>query len=281
VPSQKLGSFRQNSLRDEASGPETSLSPRHAPRKRGYFSYHASKSPVIPSSCHRALDRPTPLSYPDVVEKQTRLVALAALVLFIYLAAEVWRGQAIAFDVSIRNTVHAWASPPLTFLMRGVTWFGSSVCLVILAALAVCFLAARGRKRAAIILVVASAGAEALDQILKFAFQRARPQAFFDFVRPIGYSFPSGHSITACCFYGVLAAILAARQPSRALRAAIWTAAALLCLAIGFSRIYLGVHYPSDVLAGYAAALVWLAAVRAGYEFRMRRRPAVREGPNR
>jgi undecaprenyl-diphosphatase len=216
-----------------------------------------------------------------VVHKQTRLAVAAALVLFGYLAAEVWRGQAIGFDASIRDAIHAWASPPLTFAMRGVTWFGSSLCLSGLAALVVCLLVARGRTRAAIVLVVASAGAEALDQVLKFVFQRARPQAFFDFVHPIGYSFPSGHSIASCCFYGVLAAILAARQPSRALRAAIWTVAALLALGIGFSRIYLGVHYPSDVLAGYAAALVWLGAVRAGYEFWLRRQPTVKEVPNR
>jgi len=144
------------------------------------------------------LDTPLALSYPDVVEKQTRLAAVAALVLFGWLAAEVWLGQAIGFDASIRNAIHAWASPPLTLAMRGVTQFGSFGFLVGLAGLVAWRLAARGRKRAAIVLVVASAGAELLDQILKVVFQRARPQAFFDFVHTVGYSFPSGHSITAC-----------------------------------------------------------------------------------
>jgi undecaprenyl-diphosphatase len=101
---------------------------------------------------------------------------------------------------------------------------------------------------------------------LKLIFRRARPEAFFGYAEPITYSFPSGHSIVSACFYGVLAAILTARMKSRARRIAIWMAAALLAFLIGLSRIYLGVHYPSDVLAGYAAAVIWVVAVRTGYE---------------
>ena len=71
--------------------------------------------------------------------------------------------------------------------------------------------------------------------------------------------------MVSCCFFGVLAAILAAREPSRLRRMGIFAAAALLVAVMGFSRVYLGFHYPTDVLGGYAAAVVWLAVVRTVY----------------
>ncbi len=217
-----------------------------------------------------------------MVRKQNPAVlaafGLAALVLFIYLASQVLGGEVLWFDGPVRGAVHAWASPRLTYAMRGITWLGSEAVLLPLAAILVWRLVAAGRKRAAVLLVVASAGGEILDQILKAIFRRPRPEAFFGYPDPIGFSFPSGHSVASCCFYGVTAAILASRIPSRAGKAAVWAAASSVVLAVGTSRVYLGVHYPSDVLAGYAAAVVWVAAVRAGYGFRMRRNPAVKAG---
>ena len=72
--------------------------------------------------------------------------------------------------------------------------------------------------------------------------------------------------MSSCCFYGVLAAILAAGAVSRWRKNLIWTVAVTVTLAVGFSRVYLGVHYPTDVLGGYAVAVVWVAMVRAAYE---------------
>jgi undecaprenyl-diphosphatase len=117
----------------------------------------------------------------------------------------------------------------------------------------------------AVLLVVAAAGAEILDQLLKLLFHRQRPEAFFGYSQPGSFSFPSGHAISACVFYGVAAALIAARIDSRLQKAVVWIVAALLAGLIGLSRIYLGVHYPSDVVAGYAAAVVWVAALRESY----------------
>src|ERR1700687_1389107 len=116
-----------------------------------------------------------------------------------------------------------------------------------------------GRNRAAILLVVAAAGAVALDELLKLVFHRARPGAYFGDPLASSYCFPNRHAGFSCCFYGVLAAIVTARMRSRAAKIAVWTAAALMAALIGLSRIYLGVHYPSDVVAGYAVAVVWVA----------------------
>jgi undecaprenyl-diphosphatase len=155
--------------------------------------------------------------------------------------------------------------------MRGITELGSPTFLIAMGGVLVWQLARVGRRRAGVVLIIAVLGGEALDEMLKLIFHRARPSAFFGYLEPLTYSFPSGHSISGACFYGVVAAILAIRTPSRARKAAIWTAAALIALAIGFSRVYLGVHYPSDVLAGFAAAVIWVGAVRIGYEFWTRR----------
>jgi len=195
----------------------------------------------------------------------------AALVAFAWLAHGIMRQETAGFDAAVRNAVHAWAAPSFTFIMLGVTQLGSGPFLLGVGTLAVWRLAASGRKHAALLLAVAALGGEALDQILKLCFQRPRPEAFFGLAVPPTFSFPSGHALTATCFYGVLAALLAARTRLLAGKATLWALAAALVALIGLSRVYLGVHYPSDVLAGYAAAVVWLAAVRAGYGLWRRR----------
>jgi undecaprenyl-diphosphatase len=193
------------------------------------------------------------------------LVTALALILFVWLAREVTRGDAVRLDTPIRNAVHARSSPPLTATMRGVSLIGSEVCLVPLGVILVWWLVAAKRRRAAVVFAVAALGAEALDQIMKLLFNRPRPEPFFGLASPITHSFPSGHAMVSCCFFGVLAAILAAREPSRLKRIAIFAAAAMVVALMGFSRVYLGFHYPTDVLAGYAAAVVWLAGVRTAY----------------
>jgi len=211
------------------------------------------------------------------MQKQNRLLylgflaAVAALLFFSWLANQVLRGATAEFDASVRTAVHGWASPRLTLAMRSITQLGAPPFVILVGAVVVWRLVAVGRKRAAILFVTSVLGAEALDQILKLLFHRPRPEAFFGLADPTTYSFPSGHAITSSCFYGVLAAILAARAHSAAAKAALWILAAGIALLIGLSRVYLGVHYPSDVVAGYAAAVVWVAAVRAGYLVWLRR----------
>jgi undecaprenyl-diphosphatase len=186
------------------------------------------------------------------------IAALAAAVFFAWLAIEVAGGNTMGFDMAVRDAVHRWASPTLTHAMRGVTRLGEAWFLIPLGLLLAAILVRRGRTRSAIALASAAVGAEVWVQMLKAIVQRVRPDAFFGLPQPENYSFPSGHAMTSACFYGALAAILAAGS---ARKAVYWAGGVAAPLLIGFSRVYLGVHYPTDVLAGYAAAIVWLTII--------------------
>ena len=192
--------------------------------------------------------------------------AVVALMLFSWLADEVFEGDTAAFDARVRDWVHGFASPALTTAMRVFSIIGYQGLIAAFVAAVVVFLLLRWR-RAALWLVFSVAGALVLDLALKNAFQRPRPQPFFGDL-PHDWSFPSGHALFSFCFFGVLAGLLAARLRSLVWKAAVWALAAVLVAAIGLSRIYLGVHYPSDVLAGYLAAAVWVSSLLAADRWR-------------
>jgi undecaprenyl-diphosphatase len=197
-------------------------------------------------------------------------IAVLAIFLFAWLAETVAEQHTLEFDSSVRAAVHACASPRLTQFMFAISFMGSGG-LIASALLAFALFRHFQWRRAAIWMVVTLAGALVLDLTLKFAVHRPRPVPFFGPI-PHTYSFPSGHSLFSFCFYGVLAGLLAGRVRSISLRLLIWFVSALLVLAIGLSRIYLGVHYPSDVIAGYLAGTIWAATMLALDRFRQRRK---------
>jgi membrane-associated phospholipid phosphatase len=188
------------------------------------------------------------------------LTAVAALFAFGWLAEEMREGDTLKFDAYLRTAVHQLATPGLTRLMQVFSFLGSVVAVTALCLAAICVSLYYSNARAAALLAITMLGVAVLDVALKHAFHRPRPVAFFG-ATPSTYSFPSGHALGSFCFYGMLAAILAARARGRGAKFCVWMAAVLLVGMIGFSRIYLGVHYPSDVIAGYCAAVVWVGAV--------------------
>lgn len=201
------------------------------------------------------------------------LVAAAmALALFSWLGREILTGVALPVDESLRSALHEVASPGLTRVMIAASLIGGPAWLApIGVVLAIAFFI-RGWRRGAVLAVVTMAGAGLLDVLLKQAFARVRPAAFFDYPLPVSHSFPSGHAFFAASFFGGLAVLVSDRVQSKPLRGLIWLIAIGLILLIGLSRIYLGVHYPSDVLAGYAAAVIWVAAVAFGDRIAVHRR---------
>ncbi len=189
------------------------------------------------------------------------IFAVGFLLVFRWLAEEVFEGETNAFDETVRNFVHRYASALLTELMKFLSFLGSPLFLVILGALLAGVLLYLKHKRALILLLVTMAGEIVLDLSLKHFFGRERPAAFFDYSLPSSYGFPSGHALGSLCFYGILAWIAAQRVSNTKAKFAIGVPATVLILFIGVSRIYLGVHFPSDVLAGYAIGLFWISVV--------------------
>jgi undecaprenyl-diphosphatase len=188
------------------------------------------------------------------------LIAATALFVFGWLAEEMLEGDTQQFDTFVRTAVHHLATPGLTRLMQVFSFLGSVAAVTTMCLVAICVSLYYRRTRTAAMLAITMLGVAALNVALKFAFHRPRPVAFFG-ATPSSYSFPSGHALGSLCFYGILAAILAARVRGRGAKFCVWIAALFLIGMIGFSRIYLGVHYPSDVIAGYCAATVWVGAV--------------------
>ena len=188
--------------------------------------------------------------------------AVGALIFFGWLADEALEGDARAFDDATRAAVHHFASPLMTAIMRGLSFVGSTIALSVATIFVVIRFAMRKWKREAILFALTMIGAGLLNITLKLAFKRPRPVPFFNLSPPETYSFPSGHSLTSAVFFGALAAILTARISSTRVKAAIWIVSTAMFLLIGLSRIYLGVHYTTDVIAGFAAALIWILVVR-------------------
>jgi membrane-associated phospholipid phosphatase len=190
------------------------------------------------------------------------LLALSALLFFAWLAEEMMEGDTARFDSTITSAVHEHATARLTTVMKALTMLGSSVVMAPLALLTLAFCYLRREFRALKTLAATLGGALLLEFSLKLAFHRPRPAPFFDLPTPASFSFPSGHALFSFCFFAGLATLLSPRLASQKAKLALWSIAIALVLGIGLSRIYLGVHYPSDVLAGYAAGIVWVATVK-------------------
>ncbi len=191
------------------------------------------------------------------------LVGLAVsaflLAVFVHLAEEtVYQQEAALVDSVVIWLVHSLSAPGLDRVMLAATYTGSGYAYALLAPPALALLGYLGWRREAISLAACLGGAAFLNWALKHFFVRARPD-LFRVISETGYSFPSGHAMVSLCFYGILAYIIGRRLPRRSRQLALYLAAAGLVVLIGFSRIYLGVHYPSDVAAGYIAGGTWLA----------------------
>lgn len=190
------------------------------------------------------------------------VASIGSLIFFAWLSEEVLEGSTRPFDEVTRTQVHRLAFPALTSSMIGISFVGSTLFLLIATAAFVIWFALMRWRRDAILFTVTMVGAAILNTTLKLAFHRPRPNPYFDLRAPSSFSFPSGHALASFCFYLGLAAILTTRVERRNMRVLLWVLASFCVLLIGLSRIYLGVHFTTDVIAGYCAALIWVIFVR-------------------
>jgi undecaprenyl-diphosphatase len=187
-------------------------------------------------------------------------LSAGATVFFLRFASEMREGEVDAFDRAIQSTVDGWRGTMDT-LMLAATRTGSATPMTVLTVLALGALLVVRRPREARFLVLGAGGSLLLNVLLKLAFHRARPSAELPYLlsRPTSWSFPSGHTMGATGVIGSLVVItyaLHARRSARAFATALGVCAIAL---VGLSRVYLGAHYPSDVLGGLLASAAWLS----------------------
>lgn len=195
------------------------------------------------------------------------LLAIAGCVWLFLALAEAVEGDPGGLDtrllLALRNPAdHADPLGPgwVEEFGRDVTALGSFGFLTFLTLASAGYLLLSGRRRATLVLVASVGGGQILSTLAKLGFDRPRPDLVPHGAEVYTASFPSGHAMMAAVTYLTLGAMLARVQPTRALRIYVLGLATLVTLAVGVSRIYLGVHWPTDVLAGWTAGAAWALA---------------------
>jgi undecaprenyl-diphosphatase len=203
---------------------------------------------------------------------------LLAGTLFFFIASGLVDGVAsdrlVQTDLWLMRSLQAHASPVLTQCMLAITYLHALPMILVYSAVLAAWLAHRREFGWLLALALAVPPGMLLNALLKLMYERARPALDEPLLVLDTYSFPSGHASAAVLFYGFVAACFVPRLSGWGARTACIAAALLMPVLVGLSRIYLGVHFPSDVLAAMSVALAWLALSLASvHALRQRRRP--------
>ena len=185
-------------------------------------------------------------------------IALVATVGFGLIAHAVDEGLTQSFDEYVLRWLFAHRTPALDNLMLDFTTLGSSTVMIVMTFVAATILWQTQHRGSVAILFIGNGGALILNWVLKAIFARPRPVVVAWLTQVHTTSFPSGHAMGSLICYGSIAYVTGRLAPEPRLRKTTWIGAGVIILAIGISRMYLGVHYPSDVVAGYIAGLAWL-----------------------
>ena len=208
-------------------------------------------------------------------------IAIAGTALFVELASHVRSGATQAFDDSVMRWMAVHRIEWIERSLLEITSLGTGLVVMVIVAISALFLLATQHRFSAFLLLVASGGGIVLNAILKSSFDRERPRLFEWLTEPSSSSFPSGHAMSSAIVYFTVAYLIARLERRRWMRALTITISLLLVLLISVSRLYLGVHYPSDVIAGVVIGLAWAGFCLAGLEavrvFGLRFRPRVLE----
>lgn len=185
------------------------------------------------------------------------VVFAAGVTLFAKLADEVVEQETLVFDKALLATVHQLSSSTLDAVVPILTNIGGPIGGVVMACVPVMYLWTRSSKKKALVVALASIGALILNLILKAAFVRPRPEEWTHIVAESSYSFPSGHAMASAALgFALIAVAWRTRW-----RWPVIVGAGLYIAVIGLTRLYLGVHYPTDIIAGWLVSLAWVAIV--------------------
>ncbi len=190
----------------------------------------------------------------------TGSVALAGVAFWFFQkqAEQVVQGRADRYDEAIMDAVHTIDNPQMHQVMHAITQLGTHFAIGSAAGITALAMWRKGRRDDAWTVVVSTGGAMAINTILKNIFQRQRPiERARRITLPGSHSFPSGHSLLSAATYPIVAHHFVQHE-SVATQAVVHTLTGLTILSVGFSRVYFGVHFPSDVFGGFAAGIGWL-----------------------
>ncbi len=193
-------------------------------------------------------------------------LATAGAYAFAKLATVVRKGYTQQYDESILTWIHQHESPGLTTFMREVTYLGTGSVVMVVVGVAALFLWHTEHKHSARLLLASTLGGIILNNTLKLIFHRERPTLFEWGTSVASSSFPSGHAMSATVVYGTVAYLVARLQKHHWSRTLTLGGAFTLILMICFTRLYLGVHYPSDVIGGIIVGLAWAGFCMATLE---------------
>ena len=208
------------------------------------------------------------------------ILGIVFLIGFSLMALLFSQNEVTAFDRAIIAFVQGLESPSLTAVMKFFTFIGSFKAIIVISLFTMALLYAVLKHRIELILfTIVLVGTPILNRLLKEFFQRARPD-LHRLIEIGGYSFPSGHAMNAASMYGILAFLLWRHIPTRWGRSLLIIFSSAMIVTIGISRIYLGVHYPSDIIAGYLASGCWLAITIAVFQRYQEKRSSFRVDRN-
>jgi undecaprenyl-diphosphatase len=203
------------------------------------------------------------------------LVCAALVVSFGLLAGEVFEQESGLRPIDRWMTTEARTlqTPASDALARAVTSLGDAKFLAVACLATVLVLYHQKHRVAALLFAGSVVGGWLLETLLKISFHRSRPDLWPALVTERTASFPSGHATMATVFFGGIAALVFHLSPSRPLRAASVAGAAVVVFAVGATRIYLGAHWVTDVVAGFLVGLFWVVVCATGTEYLVKRRP--------
>ena len=193
-------------------------------------------------------------------------IAFAGTWGFAELAEHVRQGSTLPYDDAVLRWFAQHRTPRLQSVMLEITFLGTATVVLMIVGISALFLSLSGHRFSALLLLISTAGGFVINTLLKIGFVRSRPQVFDWGTTAASWSFPSGHAMNAAIAYFTVAYLAARLQKRRGERLVTFAAAAMLVLVICVSRLYLGVHYPSDVLAGVIIGLAWASFCMATLE---------------
>jgi membrane-associated phospholipid phosphatase len=183
-------------------------------------------------------------------------IIFLCILLLVWLCREVWQRESWPLDMNILLNIHHFANPALDHLMLSITSLGDPEFVVIIIVVSAGWLLWQRCLPEVKILILACTGALVLNQGMKLIFSRPRPTLWPSLLHETSFGFPSGHALGSIVLYGLLAYFYAVYRPHHA--KGIYLLSVILISSIGFSRLYLGVHYPTDIIAGYITGWLWL-----------------------